>query len=161
MAAIPLHSLSNEQDVSAASSTNGGVAGVLVLYDSMDGAPFQVDNFHQYEMNNDLMHASFALTNTLISDQRNVQLNKSRRAREFQSRMGDQLQSIDGIGGSADLFADMLRTHSVWVYLLQKNYNFANGIEQFELRRQMPSTRLKAGGAGGAGEIGGARGTGA
>jgi hypothetical protein len=41
----------------------------------------------------------------------------------------------------------MLRTDAVWVYLLQRNYNFRSGLEQLELKRQHSSRNENSSGS--------------
>ena len=137
---VPLRNLTSDSTSDAPARI-----GVIALYDRQDNAPFDPISFNSVMMENDITTASFALSTALLSDNRNLQINKGRRAREFQTTVGSNLNSVEDIGGAADLFAQMLRTNAVWVYLLQKNYNFRSGLEQQELRRQHMSHNLATG----------------
>jgi len=138
---VPLRDLNN------ASETEPAVIGILVLYDRIDGEIFTSTMFQSVDVVEDITTASFALTNALISDQRNIQLNKAKRARELTKLVGSNLLSIQDIGLAAEMFAKMLRTDAVWVYLLQRNYNFRSGLEQLELKRQHSSRNENSSGS--------------
>ena len=138
---VPLRDLNN------ASETEPAVIGILVLYDRKDGEIFTSAMFQSLDFKEDITTASFALTNALISDQRNIQLNKAKRARELTKLVGSNLLSIQDIGLAAEMFAKMLRTDAVWVYLLQRNYNFRSGLEQLELKRQHSSRNSNSSGS--------------
>jgi hypothetical protein len=116
-------------------NNDGECFGVLALYDYVNGNKFEYDTFNTSSLNDDILSASFSLSNALISDQRNLQLHKAKRAREFQRSVEAELLCVDNIATLANKFALTLRCDAVWVYLIQRNYNF-RGTNQMELKRQ-------------------------